>query len=181
MLTCNKNFVDLTVWILRSWTCIKLNVYATSESGEGGSQETERQRIIQPHPTTVTQHQTERIVWDLNQTGSHSVPDFKPEPNWISSLENEAGNWTFWYLFFFFFAKLDVVLIELNQCVDRWDGRVAGFGWCFSGGCRVVACIAVDGVWFLRTFLFVSHPSWGIFKTIFTVLVQLESYLKPKS
>lgn len=35
MLTCNKNFVDLTVWILGSWTCIKLNVYATSESGEG--------------------------------------------------------------------------------------------------------------------------------------------------
>lgn len=26
MLTCNKNFVDLTVWILRSCTCIKLNV-----------------------------------------------------------------------------------------------------------------------------------------------------------
>lgn len=26
MLTCNKNFVDLTVWILRSWTCIKLNI-----------------------------------------------------------------------------------------------------------------------------------------------------------
>lgn len=26
MLTYNKNFVDLTVWILRSCTCIKLNI-----------------------------------------------------------------------------------------------------------------------------------------------------------
>lgn len=26
MFTCNKNFVDWTVWILKSWTCIKLNI-----------------------------------------------------------------------------------------------------------------------------------------------------------
>lgn len=26
MLTCNKNFVDVTVWILWNGTCIKLNV-----------------------------------------------------------------------------------------------------------------------------------------------------------
>lgn len=47
MLTCNKNFVDLTVWILRSWTCIKLNVMLhqslekVREPGNGATVQTE--------------------------------------------------------------------------------------------------------------------------------------------
>lgn len=131
MLTCNKNFVDLTVWILRSWTCIKLNVYATSESGEGGSQETERQWIIQPHPTTVTQDQTEPDRLGFNQTGSNSVP----YQTWTTlNLQSQQRSRKLEFLVLFF-AKLDVVWLNWTglKCVDRWDGWLAGFGWCFLG------------------------------------------------
>lgn len=151
MLTCNKNFVDLTVWILRSWTCIKLNVYATSESGEGGSQETERQRIIQPHPTTVTQDQTEPDRLGFNQTGSNSVP----YQTWMKlNLQSQQRSRKLDFLVLFF-AKLDVVLIELNrtEVCGSVGWLISRFLVVFFGGCWVVACVAVDGVCFYELFV----------------------------
>lgn len=56
MLTCNKNFVDRPVWILRSWTCTKLNIMLHQSLEEEESQETgsdrDRPVIITPSDQT---------------------------------------------------------------------------------------------------------------------------------
>lgn len=69
MLTCNKNFVDLTVWILRSRTCIKQNIML-HQSLKTESQETERRigpRTNQPQRRTTRPDRTEPDRTGLNR------------------------------------------------------------------------------------------------------------------
>lgn len=63
MLTCNKNFVDLTVWILKSWTCI-LNVMLHQNLEE--EQEPGGRATVQAKPRPSPHH---RIRPRPNQTG----------------------------------------------------------------------------------------------------------------
>lgn len=71
MFLCNKNFVDLIVWVLKSWTCIKLNIIL--------------------HQTREKEKRTRRR-WRTEQNRPVQTPQTRL--NWAA-----ADNRTFWYFF----------------------------------------------------------------------------------
>lgn len=141
MLTCNKNFVDLTVWILRSWTCIELNIMLHQ------SLEEERQPGDRTKSIVTPSNRTEQ-----NQTGLS--PDWTWR-NWISALNVNVGriDWTFWYF------------LLPNGTFDWTDQSSVGWRVSLEGLVGFdVACVAYNGVFVLM--ISCSRGEWGRFHTV---------------
>lgn len=130
MLTCNKNFVDLTVWILRSWTCIKLNIMlhqSLEEDREPGDRAMDQTEQNRHHPRTIGPDRT-----DPDQTGFNGTELICSEPEGAElNICSERWRWKQIGLFGTFFAKLDICL---NRTDQEWVYRVAWrFRWRLQG------------------------------------------------
>lgn len=128
MLTCNGDFVDLTGWTLRRWTCIKL-IVLLQPSLEKEREPGDRVRPSWSHPHSDTPAQS-----GLDQTGLdwtvhvRAVWNLK-ELNWTESQLCFSKEETETALFF---AKPEVC-VNRRECGVQ-DGRSAWrYGWCLKG------------------------------------------------
>ena len=157
MLTCIKNFVDLTVWILRSWTCIKLNVIL-HRSLEKRRESPETAWRIRPRPTRPDPTPSSHRHTGPDQTGRNWI-----YPDWTSlfhsgpeGVQGGAANWTFW----FFFCRSGC-LLQQDGC-GAMDGAAAPkSGWCLAG---INCCmLASDGVFVFDALLYILKTNEGAF------------------
>lgn len=151
MLTCNKNFVDLTVWILRSWTCINVNVNLHQslekgrEPGDGAMDQTE----TEPTPSSHRQPRPDLTGWNWTYLNWTNLFCLEPEGAGALSLSSVCQRRK---------NKLDSLVLFLPNWVFVWteqecsvlDGGLdLRFGWCLEG---LNCCMfASDGVFVLMS------------------------------